>query len=83
MCWYMSSIINWLTRMSRPTAAFEALRKKAEPPSEQEFTVAYRKCKYAINLITKLGHHLSSPSPGQLVTGIFTHIQEFVQLNNG
>lgn len=65
------------------TAALEALKKKAEPPTEQEFIVAYEKCKYGINLISKLGHHLSSPSPTKLLKGFFVYIQEMVNMNQG
>lgn len=64
-------------------AVLEALKKKAEPPTEEEFIVAYEKCKYGINLISKLGHHLSSPSPTQLLKGFFVYIQEMVNLNQG
>ena len=66
-----------------PSAALEALRKKAEPPSEEEFLKAYFKCKYALNLIAKLGHHLSSPSASQLQRGIFGYIVDLVKINNG
>ena len=81
----MSSHIYTLTHTHTypHTAALEALKRKAEPPSEQEFTETYRKCKYGINLISKLGHHLSSPSPTELLRGIFGHIKELVHLNKG
>ena len=64
-------------------AVLEALKKKAEPPSETEFIKTYQKCKYGINLIAKLGHHLSSPSPGELVKGIFVYLRQLVQINKG
>ena len=69
------------THTHTQTAAVEALRKKAAPPTEDEFSVSFQKCKFGINLIAKLGHHLSSPSPVELLKGIFGYIQEFVQLN--
>jgi len=61
----------------------EALKRKAEPPNEQEFIVTYQKCKYGINQIAKLGHHLSSPSAGELLKEIFSYIQHFINLNKG
>ncbi len=64
-------------------AVLEALKRKAEPPNEQEFIGTYEKCKYGINQIAKLGHHLSSPSAGQLVKEIFKYIQHFINLNKG
>ena len=64
-------------------AALEVLRKRAEPPTEQEFITTYQKCKYGINLVSKLGHHLSSPSPTKLLKGFFKYIQEMVNMNQG
>ena len=66
------------------TAALEALRAKAEPPTEDEFKEAYKKCKFALNLIAKLGHHLSAPSASELQAGIFlNYISELVSINKG
>ena len=65
------------------SAALEALKKKAAPPTEQEFVLAYQKCKYGINLVSKLGHHLSTPTPTQLLRGFFAYIQEMVNMNKG
>ena len=65
-------------------AALEALRVKAEPPSEEEFKEMYGKCKFALNLIAKLGHHLSTPSASELLAGIFSnYIAHFVSINKG
>lgn len=69
--------------LSHFAAVLEALKKRAEPPTEQEFIVTYQKCKYAINLVSKLGHHLSSPSPTQLLKGFFVYIREMVNMNQG
>lgn len=59
------------------------MRKRAEPPTEKEFTVTYQKIKYGINLVSKLGHHLSSPSPSQLLKGFFVYVREMVNMNQG
>lgn len=61
----------------------EDLKKRAEPPTEEEFVITFQKCKYGINLIAKLGHHLSSPSPHKLLKGIFLYIRDMVNLNKG
>lgn len=71
------------TAVYSSAAVLEALRKKAEPPTETEFIRTYQKCKYGINLIAKLGHHLSSPSPGELVKGIFVYLRQLVHINKG
>ncbi|CAI8029605.1 Epidermal growth factor receptor kinase substrate 8 [Geodia barretti] len=64
--------------------AIEELRLRAEPPSEEEFKEVYRKCKFALNLITKLGHHLSAPSASELQAAIFSHyVSHFVSINKG
>ena len=62
------------TALTMLVAALEALRKRAEPPTEMEFTITYQKIKYGINLVSKLGHHLSSPSPAQLLKGFFVYL---------
>ena len=65
-------------------AALEALRQKAEPPSEAQFKETYSKCKFALNVIAKLGHHLSAPSASELQAGIFSnYIAHFVLINKG
>ena len=65
-------------------AALEALRLKAEPPSEDQFSETYKKCKFGLNLIAKLGHHLSAPSASELQAGIFSnYISHFVSINKG
>ena len=69
--------------ISANSAVLEALKKKAEPPSEAEFTRAYQKCKYGINIVAKLGHHLSSPDAGELVRGIFMYLRQLVNINKG
>ena len=62
----------------------EELRLKAEPPGEEEFKEIYSKCKFAINLIAKLGHHLSAPSASEFQAGIFSnYISHFVSVNKG
>lgn len=64
-------------------AALEALRAKAEPPSDEELKEAYSKCKLALNLTAKLGHHLSSPSAAEMQAGIFSnYILRYVSLIN-
>ena len=56
---------------------------KAEPPSDEEVKDAYSKCKLALNLAAKLGHHLSSPSASQMQAGIFSsYISRYVSLIN-
>ena len=63
-------------------AALEELKERAEPPSEVEFMEIYRKCKFALNLIAKLGHHLSAPSATEFQAGIFSrYISHFVSIN--
>ena len=65
-------------------AAMDELRLRAEPPSEEEFKEIYSKCKFALNLIAKLGHHLSAPSASELQAGIFSvYISHFVSINKG
>ena len=71
------------TKFLFPLAVLEALKKKAEPPSEADFHKTYQKCKYGVNIIAKLGHHLSSPSPGELVKGIFAYLRQLVNINKG
>lgn len=44
------------SRRKKNDTALEALKKRAEPPTEQEFIVTYQKCRYGINLVSKLGH---------------------------
>jgi len=53
------------------------------PPSEDQFFVAFQKCKFGINLIAKLGHHLSSPSPQRLLKGFLAYVRDMVNLNKG
>ncbi|CAI8029603.1 Epidermal growth factor receptor kinase substrate 8-like protein 1 [Geodia barretti] len=72
------------SRRKKHDAAIEELRLRAEPPSEEEFKEVYRKCKFALNLITKLGHHLSAPSASELQAAIFSHyVSHFVSINKG
>ena len=65
-------------------AVLEALRQKAEPPTEAEFKETYGKCKFALNLTAKLGHHLSAPSASELQAAIFaSYISHLVSINKG
>lgn len=81
---YHSNVHYWMLNVPLIAAALEALRLKAEPPSEAEFKETYSKCKFALNLIAKLGHHLSAPSASELQAGIFsTYIARFVSINKG
>jgi hypothetical protein len=80
---FIPTIAHIVVYIFQCAGVLEALKKRAEPPTEQEFIVAYQKCKYGINLISKLGHHLSSPSPTQLLKGFFVYVQEMVNMNKG
>lgn len=62
-------------------AAMIALMKRAEPPQEAEFIITYQKCKYAINLVAKLGHHLQDPTSDKLLQGFFVYLKEFTKRN--
>lgn len=64
-------------------AIIVALTQKAQEPHEAEFVIIYQKCKYGINLIAKLGHHLQNPSSDKLLEGIFIYIREFTRRNKG
>ncbi|XP_065901844.1 epidermal growth factor receptor kinase substrate 8-like isoform X2 [Dysidea avara] len=64
-------------------AALEILMMKAQPPPEADYIVAYQKCKYAINVVSKLGHHLSSPTSSELLQGLFGLLGELIRSNNG
>ena len=80
---YVTPLITYILCVSY-VAALEALRAKAEPPSEDEFKETYKKCKFALNLIAKLGHHLSAPSASELQAGVFSnYISKLVSINKG
>jgi len=64
-------------------AALELLMMKAQPPAEEDYMTVYQKCKYAINLVSKLGHHLSSPTASELLQGLFGMLGELIRSNNG
>ena len=69
--------------MSHDVAALEMLMVKAQPPPEADYIIAYQKCKYAINIVSKLGHHLSSPTASDLLQGLFGLLGELIRSNNG
>ena len=81
----MHSLVNSYHVMSCDmcVAALELLMAKAQPPAEEDYLVVYQKCKYAINLVSKLGHHLSSPSASELLQGLFGLLGELIRSNNG
>ena len=56
---------------------------KAQPPAKDDYITVYQKCKYAINLVSKLGHHLSSPTAAELLQGLFGLLGELIRSNNG
>ena len=64
-------------------AALENLLKKAQPPNEAAFVLAYQKCKFAVNLAAKLGHHLSHPSASKILKSLFILLEELVGCNKG
>lgn len=64
-------------------AALENLLKKAQPPNEAAFVLAYQKCKFAVNLAAKLGHHLSHPSASKILKSLFSLLEELIGYNKG
>ena len=58
-----------------------SLMKKTQSPSEAEFIQVYQKLKYGINLLAKLGHHLSNPSADEMLEGFFVYMREFIKKN--
>lgn len=55
--------------------------RKAQSPSDADFIEVYQKAKYGINLIAKLGHHLSNPTAEMLLEGFFVYLREFIKKN--
>ena len=55
--------------------------RKTRSPSEAEFIQVYQKLKYGINLLAKLGHHLSNPSADEMLEGFFVYMREFIKKN--
>ena len=64
-------------------ATVEKLLKKAQSPGEAAFVVAYQKCKFAVNLAAKLGHHLSHPSASKILKSLFNLMEELIGCNKG
>jgi len=73
----------WCNVRSPDVAALEILMMKAQPPPEADYIMAYQKCKCAINVVSKLGHHLSSPTSSELLQGLFGLLGELIRSNNG
>ena len=55
--------------------------QRAQSPQEAEFIMIYQKCKFAINLAAKLGHHLQEPRSDKLLQGFFVYLKEFTKKN--
>ena len=64
-------------------AVLDTLMRKAQAPPEAEYVLVYQKCKYGINLIAKLGHHLSNPPANKLIEGFFHFLREFMKREKG
>jgi hypothetical protein len=70
-------------KRAKKDAALEELKEQAQPPEEMAFIATYQKCKFAINLTAKLGHHLSNPPAYKMIKSILGVLDELIGCNGG